>query len=107
MTKSTQTLRKPAGLTIDKTLYDQLRGQADYVYFEISDGRNYYIETALLDQIVTIINRGQGVQLAIRYKYLHHLNENGNDEDDRHTYDTLKSPYSPKTPQLAFNFGDL
>ena len=71
MTKSEHILRRPLGLTIDANFYDQLKSEADLIYFEISDGRAYTITTALLDKTALVIDRaGRGRQYVAHLKDL-------------------------------------
>ncbi|MGA2367896.1 MAG: hypothetical protein ABSF74_04930 [Dehalococcoidia bacterium] len=105
MTKSHQVLRRPPGLTIDAEAYDaNVVGKVDWtIIFDISDGRRFWIAVPEFDRYKRFIDRGQGPQLLIEFKYLHRDNE----LNDANITNPVNLPDKPETPQLAFNFGGL
>jgi hypothetical protein len=73
MTKSKHILQRPPGLTIDAETYDlHLSDKADWtIIFEIDDGSHYWITVPEFNLHKQWINRGQGSQYVIQFKYLH------------------------------------
>jgi len=105
MTKSYQVLRRPPGLTIDACAYDaNVAGKDDWtIVFDISDSRRFWIPVTDFERYRKPIDRGQGQQYVIEFKYLHRDNE----LNDANITNPINPPDRPKTPQLAFNFGGL
>jgi hypothetical protein len=105
MTKSYQVLRRPPGLTVDADAYDtNVAGKADWtVVFEISDGCRYWIPVPEFERNKKFIDRGQGLQYCIEFKYLHRDGQLDNAFNDN----LLNRPAKPQSPQLAFNFGGI
>jgi hypothetical protein len=101
MTKSNQVLRRPPGLTIDAEAYGtNVAGKADwYMVFDISDGRRYWITVPEFDLNKKLIDRGQGQQWVIEFRYLHR------DDEDIDDLDIPVIGGKSKSPQLSFSFG--
>jgi len=105
MTKDSQVLRRPPGLTIDAEAYDaNAAGKVDWsIVFDVADGRRYWITVLEFDRHKKFIDRGQGPQWLIEFKYL----RRDGDSDHPFNDDVYDPTVEPKTPQLAFNFGGI
>ena len=107
MIKDYQVLRRPPGLTIDAEAYDaNVAGKTDWsIVFDISDGRRYFITVPEFDRHKRFIDRGQGLQWLIEFKYLHRDGDDGPFTSFGSTCIAAK-PDKPKAPQLTLFGGD-
>jgi hypothetical protein len=102
MIKSHHVLRRPPGLTIDASAYaSHVEGKTDWtIVFDISDGRRFWITVPEFDRHRKWINRGQGEQHCIEFKYLHRGGDLGLPFNDNLPNQSAKR----KGSQLQFNF---
>ncbi len=107
MTQAKHVLQRPPGLTIDAETYNQhLADKDDWrIIFEIDDGRGYWITVPEFNQRKRWINRGQGPQYVIEFKYLHHDGDTGPFTPFGGTSSAMP-PVKPKSPQLSL-FGGV
>jgi hypothetical protein len=102
MTLSNHVLRRPPGLTIDAGAYNlHIANNLDWkVIFEIDDGRSYWITVPEFNQHKQWIDRGQGPQYVIQFKYLHRDGDNGSSIDYSSACPTINME-KPRSSQLS------
>ena len=102
ITQAKHILQRPPGLTIDAETYDLNLANKDgwTVIFEIDDGRRYWITVPEFDLHKQWINRGQGPQWVIEFKYLHRDDNSGPFTPSGNISKTIM-PDKPKSPQLS------
>ena len=108
MTQANHVLHRPAGLTIDAGAYNlYIASNLDWkVVFEINDGRSYWISVPEFNQHKLWIDRGQGPQYVIQFKYLHLDGDSGASIDYGSACPPIKLD-KPRSSQLSLFGGEI
>ena len=108
MTQANHVLQRPHGLTTDAGAYDlYIANNLDWkVIFEIDDGRSYWITVPEFNQHKLWIDRGQGPQYVIQFKYLHRDGDSVSSIDYSSACPPIKLD-KPRSSQLSLFGGEI